>query len=89
MPLRYSGTVYVIVQPNGNNNAIDEWPNGIGSSNSGVVIQPLQVAGAPFADLVMSNVVAPGQASYGSTINVGYTVTNKVARDARRRRQYQ
>src|SRR6185437_2226233 len=75
VPLRYSGTVYVIVQANANG-AIDEWPNGVGSSN-GVTIQPLQVTGAPFADLVTSNVVAPSQATYSSTINVSYTVTNK------------
>ncbi len=76
VPLRYSGTVYVIVQPNGNG-AIDEWPNGVGSANSGVSITPMQVNGAPFADLVTSNVVAPSQATYGSTINVSYTVTNQ------------
>ena len=36
----------------------------------------MQVNGAPFADLVTSNVAAPSQAAYGSTINVSYTVTN-------------
>jgi YD repeat-containing protein len=72
VPLRYSGPVYVLVQTDANNN-IDEFP----VDGDNVVSKVFQVDSVPFADLVMSDVAAPDQLTYGSTFNVAYTVTNK------------
>ncbi|MDZ4254036.1 MAG: CARDB domain-containing protein, partial [Sulfuritalea sp.] len=71
IPIRYRGDAYLIVVADGNSN-VDEYP----SEGNNVKAAHFYVDPVPFADLVTSDVVAPDQASYGSTIEVRYKVTN-------------
>ena len=71
VPLRYRGDMFVLVATDVDHD-VDEWP---GETNN-LVIQPIYVDPVPFADLVVSDVVAPVQAVGGAEIEVRYTVTN-------------
>ncbi len=71
IPERFRGTVYVIVVAD-YGNAVDEWPNESNNSR----MHELYVNPWPFADLVVSDVVAPAQAFEATEIEVRYTVTN-------------
>jgi subtilase family serine protease len=71
IPKRFRGTVYVLVMTD-QGGVVDEWPN----ETNNVQIHPIYVNPWPFADLVVSDVVAPAQTFEGSEIEVRYTVTN-------------
>ena len=72
VPLRFRGDVYIIVQTDAGN-SVDEWPN----DTNNVVLHKMFVRPAPFADLVVSNVVTPALSFEGNQVTVSYTVTNK------------
>ncbi|MFM2004219.1 MAG: hypothetical protein RI963_3645, partial [Planctomycetota bacterium] len=71
VPLRFRGTVYLIVQTDANG-AMEEWPN----EANNTFYRELYVVPQPLPDLVTSGVVAPTQAIEGATIEVRFTVTN-------------
>jgi subtilase family serine protease len=71
VPKRFRGDAYVIVATD-IYNGVDEWPN----DDNNHAVTPIFVNLAPLADLVVSDVVAPGQAVEGAQIEVRYTVTN-------------
>ncbi len=71
IPLRYAGTVYLIVVADGNRQ-VDEYPN----ENNNERIFEIDIEGADMADLVMEEVTAPDQGIHGGYITVGYTVVN-------------
>jgi subtilase family serine protease len=71
VPIRFRGDGFIIVRTDATNR-VDEFPNDF---NNTLAI-PIFVEPFPPSDLVMSNVVAPSQAIYGSEIEVRYTVTN-------------
>jgi subtilase family serine protease len=71
IPIRYRGTAYLIVVADGNN-AVDEYQNEANNTRAAAIT----INSVFFADLVMSQVVAPDQAVHGSTIDVRYTVSN-------------
>ena len=73
VPIRYSGTVYLIVQADANN-GVDEYP-----FTNGTTVTPFYVNPAPLADLVVSNVTAPALTFPGQQATVHYTVTNQGA----------
>jgi len=77
IPLRFRGNVYLLIMTD-YGGAVDEWPNDANNTR----IQPIFVTPVPFADIVVSEVVAPAQAFEGNTIEVRYTVTNKGAGDS-------
>ncbi|MFH1842063.1 MAG: CARDB domain-containing protein [bacterium] len=71
IPRRFRGTVYALVMTD-QDGAVDEWPN----ETNNVRLHPIYVNPWPFADLVVSDVVAPAQTFEGSEVEVRYTVTN-------------
>jgi hypothetical protein len=74
VPLRYAGTVYLIVQTNAGG-TVDEYPNG----GNDITVKQLFVNPAPLADLVVSNVTAPSLSFPNQQATVNFTVTNKGA----------
>jgi hypothetical protein len=74
VPLRFRGTVYIIVETNVGR-TMDEWPN----ADNNISIHPLYVNPKPFADLVVSDVVTPALSFEGNGLTVTYTVTNRGA----------
>ncbi len=71
VPLRFRGTVYLIVKTDAGNQ-MEEWPN----DGNNTFYTELYVTPQPLPDLVTSDVVAPIQAVEGASIEVRYTVTN-------------
>ncbi len=71
VPLRFRGTVYLIVKTDAGNQ-MEEWPN----DGNNTFYTELYVTPQPLPDLVTSDVVAPIQAVDGASIEVRYTVTN-------------
>ncbi len=71
IPKRFRGDVYLLIVTDFGG-AVDEWPNDTNNTR----IQPIFVNPIPFADIVVSDVVAPAQAFEGNTIEIRYTVTN-------------
>ena len=78
IPIRFRGDAYLLVVADANNN-IDEYPNEINN----VLAAQFYVDPVPFSDLVTSNVVAPDQAVFGSSIEVNYKVTNSGSNTSR------
>jgi len=74
IPVRYRGDAYLIVVTD-SNNVVDEYPN----EGNNIRAAKITIAPVAFADLVTGQVTAPDQAVHGSTVNVGYTVTNRGA----------
>jgi len=72
IPITYRGDAYLIVVADGNYN-VDEYPN----ETNNVRATHFYVDPVPFGDLVASDVVAPDQVVYGSSIEVRYKVGNK------------
>ena len=70
VPERFRGEVFVLAQAD-SDKQVDEWPNEDNLAQATVFVTPL-----PLPDLVVSDVVAPVQATEGSQIEVRYTVTN-------------
>lgn len=77
IPKRFRGDVYLLITTDFGG-AVDEWPNDANNTR----IQKIYVNPIPFADIVVSNVVAPAQAFEGNAIEVRYTVTNKGSGDS-------
>ncbi|MBL8533517.1 MAG: putative Ig domain-containing protein, partial [Betaproteobacteria bacterium] len=71
VPKRFRGTVYALVVAD-QGGSVDEWPN----DGNNIARLPIYVNPWPFADIVVSDVVAPAQAFEGNQIEVRYTVTN-------------
>ena len=71
VPIRYRGGLFLIYIADARAQ-IDEWPN----EENNIVVRPLNIVPAPLADLVVSNVVVPPQASDGDSISVRFTVSN-------------
>ncbi|MEM9586008.1 MAG: CARDB domain-containing protein, partial [Planctomycetota bacterium] len=71
VPLRFRGTVYLIVQTDAGG-AMEEWPN----DGNNTAYRELYVTPQPLPDLVTGDVVAPTQAIEGAEIEVRYTVSN-------------
>ena len=71
VPLRFRGTVYLIVQTDAGGQ-MEEWPN----DGNNTTFRELYVTPQPLPDLVTSEVIAPTQAVEGASIEVRYTVTN-------------
>ena len=76
VPLRFRGTVYVIVDADANHQ-VDQWPNGAHD----LEYKALVVAPLPLPDLVVSNVVAPDAG------HRGYHVQRHLHRHQPRRRR--
>jgi len=71
VPKRYRGEVYIIIVLDAEGE-MDEWPN----EDNNLRYQSVYAIPLPLADLVTSDVAAPGQAIDGAEIPVQYTVTN-------------
>ena len=71
VPLRFRGTVYLIVQADAGGE-MEEWPN----DGNNTFFRELYVTPQPLPDLVTGDVVAPVQAVEGATVEVRYTVSN-------------
>ena len=74
VPIRFAGTVYIIVQTNADG-AVDEYPHG----DNDITVKQIYVNPTPLADLVVSNVAAPALAFPSNQVTVNFTVTNKGA----------
>ncbi len=71
VPLRFRGTVYLIVQTDAGGQ-MEEWPN----DGNNTAYRELYVTPQPLPDLVTSDVIAPIQSVEGATVEVRYTVSN-------------
>ena len=72
IPIRYRGDAYLIVVADGGIR-IDEYPNEANNARA----ERLHIDAVPFADLVVSDVVAPDQAVHGASFTVNYQVSNQ------------
>ena len=71
IPLRFRGTVYLIVQTDAQGQ-MDEFPN----DGNNTRFAQLYVRPQPLPDLVVQNVIVPAQVVEGATAEVRFTVTN-------------
>ncbi|MBS0640889.1 MAG: hypothetical protein JSS43_13510, partial [Proteobacteria bacterium] len=72
VPLRFRGDVYIIVQTD-SGGSMDEWPN----DGNNIQRHKMYVNPAPFADLMVDNVVTPALSFEGNQVTLSYTVTNR------------
>ncbi len=70
VPLRFRGDMFVLIVPD-SDNVVDEFPN-----DDNVSVQPIFIDPQPLADLVVSDVILPTQATAGSTITVQWSLDN-------------
>lgn len=70
VPQRFRGSMFILVKPD-HTNLVDEFPN-----ENNLFAQPIFVNPLPLADLVVSDVIIPTQATAAATIDVTFSLDN-------------